>query len=474
MPTYTAITLDRLMEPGLTKPMAAVQKDNDPKLGRWKTTSSSMVDRNSSVPGSKLYRAVSVPNSESQVKKSTATGTGERNHHWTIRSPALYATPEPTPLPDSPSSYPPSPYIVNHKRRGPRLLKSSSEVDVAVRDRPPNGNKLNKETKDEELGGSSSNSTGTSAPVLAVECPRDDGITPSVPRHGKEELVNGTSDEEIRMNNLVGGLPAQNGTLKSVDFSLQGDEADDFFDPQESMSVMSSTESCSNSGVERSVNSATPVAEFYDAWEDLSSEYGPQPALPDIEAELREIRTSLLMEIEKRKQAEEALSNMQARWQKIREQLLAAGLTLPCNLAGLEYDQQNDPAEELSLKLYLARFVSNSIGRATAKAEIQMEMEAQIDSKNFEITRLMDRLRYYEAVNREMSQRNQETVETARRLRQRRKRIKRWVWGSIAGTITVGAAVLAWSYFPSGKGSSSTTRSHAPEGECASDQRSLV
>jgi len=46
--------------------------------------------------------------------------------------PALYTTPESTPLPDSPSSFPGtwSPYVINHKRRGPGLIKTSSQGDV--------------------------------------------------------------------------------------------------------------------------------------------------------------------------------------------------------------------------------------------------------------------------------------------------------------------------------------------------------
>nr|GFC36951.1 hypothetical protein CTI12_AA533660 [Tanacetum cinerariifolium] len=54
----------------------------------------------------------------------------DRMHHWTQISPALYTTPEPTPLPDTPTSFAPSPFIVNHKRRGPRLSKAFSEDDA--------------------------------------------------------------------------------------------------------------------------------------------------------------------------------------------------------------------------------------------------------------------------------------------------------------------------------------------------------
>lgn len=145
---------------------------------------------------------------------------------------------------------------------------------------------------------------------------------------------------------------------------------------------------------------------------ELSTESGPQPPpMPDFESELRETRLSLLMEIEKRKQVEENLSNMRNQWQRICEQLSLEGLTLPLSPTMLpEGDQVADPAAEVLQQVYLARFVSNSIGRGMAKAEVEMEMEAQIKLKNAEMARLWDRLHYYEAVNQEMSQRNQEVV----------------------------------------------------------------
>lgn len=145
---------------------------------------------------------------------------------------------------------------------------------------------------------------------------------------------------------------------------------------------------------------------------ELSSDNGRQPPPLDIECELREIRLSLLMEIENRKQAEEALDNMRSQWLRIRQQLSFVGLTLPAEPISLAEDERLgvDPVEELCRQVYLARFVSHSIGRGTAKAEVEMEMETHIESKNFEIARLWDKLRYYEAVNREMSQRNQEAV----------------------------------------------------------------
>ena len=92
-----------------------------------------------------------------------------------------------------------------------------------------------------------------------------------------------------------------------------------------------------------------------------------------------------------------------------------------------------------------------------ARAEVEAQMEAQLDLKNFEIARLLERLRCYETMNREMVQRNQEAIELGRRDRQRRRRrMKRWVWSSITSAIVLGSAAIAWSYLPTSKGSSSS------------------
>lgn len=144
---------------------------------------------------------------------------------------------------------------------------------------------------------------------------------------------------------------------------------------------------------------------------DLSLEIGSQLPMRDIDNELRETRLSLLMEMEKRKQAEETLNSMRNHWQTICERLIPLGLRLPVDAtAWADGDQSADPAAEVCQQVYLARFVSNSIGRGIAKAEVEMEMQAQIRLKNSEIARLWDRLHYYDTVNQEMSQRNQEVV----------------------------------------------------------------
>lgn len=144
------------------------------------------------------------------------------------------------------------------------------------------------------------------------------------------------------------------------------------------------------------------------------SEGGPQasPSPYNAEIELREMRLSLLMEIEKRKQAEESLDCMRSQWESVRQRLSHVGIVLPAGIISVEEGQQlnSDPVGDLCEQVNVARFVSDAIGRGIARAEVEMEMEAQIASKNFEIARLLERLHFYEMVNQEMSQRNQEAV----------------------------------------------------------------
>lgn len=227
MPTFTAIALDRLIEPGAAKSMTTVTNVSDSKLDRRNNTINSNLERRNS---------------------TSTTTTLDKKHHWARIKPALYATPTSTPLPDSPSSFSPSPYVVDHKRRGPRLLKSYSEDDVAARKRAPEEEKVGDNTK---VAGKETTDL-TEDVACSVTCPVE------------QEHVNGISSGEPVISELSSSLAAQNGSAKSVE---EGGELEDFLDPQDSMSAKSNTEGDSNSGVERSLYQTTPVAEFYDAWE---------------------------------------------------------------------------------------------------------------------------------------------------------------------------------------------------------------
>ncbi|XP_014505815.1 uncharacterized protein LOC106765641 [Vigna radiata var. radiata] len=432
MPTFTAIAFDRLIEPGASKP-------------------------------SYKSAPVPMPVPKKHQRRSSEPAVTKKPAPRPQLKPALYATPEVTPLPDAPSSFPPSPYIVNHKRRGPRLMKSSSEANVQAKQ---------KDLDDATANGKSNDSV--------VACSDGDlQVTTSAnpePVTAKEVLVNGVHDTGLSSNNN-GDLghrqreSESSGVLngsrmdKVVASNLErAGDCEDFFDPHDSMSIKSCTD-----GEDTGMEQAMKRAEFFDAWEELSSDSGTQNFQRDIEADLREIRLSLLMEIEKRKQVEESLNSMQSQWEKLRQGLSHVGIVLPADLTAEAGQLSSDPMEDVFQQLYITRFISNSIGRGIARAEVEMEMEAQLELKNFEIARLLERLHCYETMNKEMSQRNQEAVEMARRERQRRSRRLRWIWGSITTTLVLGTAAIAWSYLPVGRGSTSAAHDPVPEHDDAAN-----
>ena len=127
--------------------------------------------------------------------------------------------------------------------------------------------------------------------------------------------------------------------------------------------------------------------------------------------DLREMRLSLLMEIERRTQAEEALEIWQQEWKNLSHHLSLIDLSLPSPSIAEDSDGSSvDPGAELCQQIMVSQLVAAAITRGFARAEVESDMETMIATKNFEIARLSDRVQYYEAANREMSQRNQEAI----------------------------------------------------------------
>ncbi|KAG7539513.1 hypothetical protein ISN44_As13g031510 [Arabidopsis suecica] len=372
-------------------------------------------------------------------------------------SPSLYATPKEIPRPNSPSSYPPSPYIINHKARGPVLFKWDSEVNVPSHPKTLGEEKIRGDVHVEATT-SLRKSTSLSFPISeAIAVDHTQGIPERTvwdcsPPHGKfwnEKSGRDISNGGIGSNNATSTLEWKSYLLEPVRIRADKElESENFYNSGASVSFTSNTEVEDFGGAESSHKLATHVGEFYDACDELSTDSGMQSSVNNIESELREMRLGLLMEIERRRQAEETLEQMQVHWRRLRDQLADVGMFLPLDPTSSQYSM--NLADELRCQLEVTRFVSDSLGSDLAKAEVEMEMEAELEAKNFEISRLSERLHYYETVNQEMSQRNQEAIEVARRDGQKRKRRQRWIWGSIAATITLGSGVLAWSYLPPG------------------------
>ncbi|XP_027108104.1 uncharacterized protein [Coffea arabica] len=397
MPTFSTIELENLLEPRV----------------RDSYTKPPLSDRIAAPPPPpKRDESYALQGREISVSKAPPAP-----RHIYI-SPALYATPKQAPIPDTasePSS--PSPYVVNHKRRG-------GGVGV-VGNRNGGGFEIPAEEKGGEL--------------VVVE----------------EEAG------EVMQDNFGGGAEDE----------LFGEEEDGFLDPRcESESLGSRNEVTGQFDCRSFVSNQ---GEFFDAIEDFSSDTSNSNAPsydPNLESELRSLRLSLLEEIERRKQAEEDLSLIRGQWLRIIDLLSEVGIALPSPSNSSGSMQQNNAAfEDLAQEVVVARFVAHAIGIGEAQAEAEIAAEAILESKDQEISRLRDKLQYYEAVNHEMAQRNQGIIELARQQRQRRKIRRRWFWSCIGVSIAIGISAVAYSYLPqASKHQEGSSCSDASTGSCIS------
>lgn len=122
-----------------------------------------------------------------------------------------------------------------------------------------------------------------------------------------------------------------------------------------------------------------------------------------IESELHTARLSVLEEVERRRVAEETLSLMRNQWERISSLMSEAGLTFPAPPDAAQLESSS--IDQLSQEIVVARFVEEVVGRVQARSEAEEAAAAMIESKDQEISRLQDRLQYFETVNHEMSQR---------------------------------------------------------------------
>ncbi|KAM0902057.1 hypothetical protein ACQ4PT_019582 [Festuca glaucescens] len=380
--------------------------------------------------------------------------------------PALYTTPETTSLPDSPSSFPGtwSPYLINHKRRGPGLVKTPSQGDVGSDGGLPATLPalLTKKTEAVETQGSEFTLAQETSGVFggdsgAVEA--SDGQDEVIQNgklalfgqdeqdHPEFEFRHESPDAFVRPVSI--GRLVSNGTPRNL-------ENDAFFELQDSLSMASNSEAEDAGGPgwwkpSSGTSVGTPGAEFYDAFEEISSD-GATRSSRCLDDEFREMRLSMLTEIEGRKQAEETAEIWQKEWKKLSHHLSLIALSLPSPTVAEDSDDTSmDPGAELCQQITVSQLVAAAIARGFARVEVESEMESVISAKNFEIARLSDRVQYYEAANREMSQRNQEAIEMSRQQRNKRKMRQKWFWGSVGIAVTLGTAAIAWSYVPAGQ-----------------------
>lgn len=372
MPTFTAIALENLLEPGVRDSCKKPPKPN---------------------------QGVSNDDSEATERREDPSANprvGGSRHIYI--SPALYVTPEPASIPgnSSPNPSSPSPYVVNHKRRG---------------------------------GGENSRRR--------------------VEKYDIQDLTPGKDGNDLNL---------EEGVVDSFVNESEGSKADNdgeyddegFFDPRsDRLSVGSFDEVSDFEGREiesRSFESAQ--GEFFDANDEFSSSSssGSSHGLR-IAADLHATRLSLIEEINRRKTAEENLKLMCYQWERFSNLISQAGLTFPAPPTVSDSTQLGDSSmDQFSQEVIIARFVAEAVGRGQARAAAELAANAILESKDQEISRLQDKLLYYETVNHEMSQRN--LVEVARRQQQRKRSPRRWLWSCLGLSIAVGASLIAYSYIP--------------------------
>lgn len=328
---------------------------------------------------------------------------GETNPRHLYISPALYATPEQTPISEYSTPHPPSPspYVVNHKRR--RGWNAQRSIDFCpVSDFPA-----------AKEGGD-----------LGLEEPSGDDI-------GNGESPGDRADEGFcDSRELVIGVKSEETT---TDFGVKQIESRSFVSAQ---------------------------GEFFDAIDDFSSEASVSntPSGSRMESELHDTRLSLFDEMEKRKTVEKTLKLMRSQWGRIHYLMSQDGLIFPAPPASCDVMKLEDNfIDQFAQEVVVTRFVAEAVGRALGRAEAEETDAMVIESKDHEITRLRDRLQYYETVNHEMSQRK--LVEVARRQQEKKRNRRRWLWSIMGLSIGLGASFLVYSCIPQANKSPSLPKS---------------
>ncbi|MQM05690.1 hypothetical protein Taro_038510 [Colocasia esculenta] len=502
MPTVTAIALESLLEPGSSSHQPRSHGSSDPAPAPKEHQSRRLGGNGASPQEHYHHHHVHVhprggrreqqpvflsrrPREASQAAGPPAGG-GERAAGSRARSsvngyyisPKLYATPEPTQIvptggvssssPNSVSS--PSPYVVNHKRRDvPRRPPPPPPATTVAAASNGNGAPSSSVALKNNLDGFDSAAkpldlgTGDTAEGLSNGNPKgclDGRVEEVVARGGGGEGIEKVGEQE---ESSMGSKPNNSGLAalaenQRLDAGIDDGEDDDFFDPRELMSAMSSSDtedtgSFPRGGSGRFQTPLTCQSEFFDATEDFLSDGSFSRSSPssrsNIEADLRSIRLNLFEEIDRRKNAEEALDHMQNMFGRIARQLSQLE-SLPI-LAGENIHYDVDSAAQFCQEVVVMRFVSEALESCLAQVETEAAAETIIDAKNHEISRLRDRLQYYEAMNQEMSQRNQQAIEFARRRRQTQRARRKWIWG-IGLSVAVGASLLSYAYLMHGGG----------------------
>lgn len=354
------------------------------------------------------------------------TARADRNRSAVNMPPLFPAQPSPPQARISPPPFSPSPFVLNFKRRVYEGANDRSSVETASYGL--DGPQLREA------------STSKSKGVL-----NEDGVLPvrEVPdrlRLGGNSVERNERFRVAKIENLMshpvveakdmgresdGEARSRNGSSgqQDFDFSSNSSNREEFFD--------------------------APEEPFDDSTSDEESLRGQRTprfrpgGKRDVDGSLKLL---LEQEIKRRIAAEDAMAVLQLQCTEMASHLASSdeeGRDL--NGPGRTDPDVNFEAE----RLVVAQVVASSVARGAARAELAQEMENVVGEKNREIARLRDKLHYYELVNHEMSQRNQEAFELARSRRQVRRNRNQWLMVCAGSAICVGvSAILVKKFVP--------------------------
>lgn len=384
--------------------------------------------------------------------------------------PLLYITP-PQQRPPSPTAFSPSPYVLNYKRRNPvqngvagteatvgtgsngvqqnivsqssanvceklkiRMLSENSQENLNV-------NLVDEESSDVVSGGEicfgdkSANISGQAEiDVFEIEITPGDQTGNSYPSLFPAPSISGQI--EIMPKDQFPGKKATGGDWKDRSLRIGPDGSD---------------LACSTASLPSEEFFDAPDAPFDDSTSDDETFLSNSTTRSPIKFG-QTMKLKLQTEVAMRVQAEKALAALQQQWNEMARRYSPLGLSLltgPCHVGASEDCQAADPSEFLSEKLSIARLVAGAIASASVRAVKEEELESFVIAKNREISRLRDKLQYYELVNHEMSQRNQEAIEISQRRRRRHRKRLKWALGSLGAIVGIGSTgLLCYKFIP--------------------------
>lgn len=360
--------------------------------------------------------------------------------------PPLYTTPSPR-RPSSPSSFSPSPYVLNFKTRGPVQKQLNARKESSV--------------------DASTYSSLQGQQHLA------DAIEDTVAEPTQFAKNAGISvNEGLTAKRFCGVLP------ENEVFEIELDKRDAFKKvlTQKSQDLMNEEKhSCidfsskTDSGTSYEHLAASPPTassagneevEFFDAPDSVIYDSAcEEEACPLSGKQGRGLgghggRTMSRMEeeIARRIKAEETVAGWQRRWNEMAKRCSSLGLSVTFQTGE---NTEEDSSELSSQEVLVARLVGGAIARAVVRAEKDEEFEIVLGTKNREISRLCDKLQNLELVNREMSRRNQDVIELTQRRRRRRQRRQKLALGGFCAAFCIGTVGLVCHKFVPGSTDSS-------------------